>query len=187
MAVANLVTVAIIVGVRYHLWRSNGISSRPHYRLSRLRSATFRPFPWAPSHSPPSTTDQYQLRTADTLYSRRIPGLRSDLLAPEIVHEQRQQCSHQQRQFSGGVVLCPPSHSQPPQYSQLPTNPQGPPPSYHQVRSALVCFLGRQVFGLSVSGGVSSLPVAEFPSYVFLHTQFFLSPTFTCLTFFYYL
>lgn len=142
VAVANLVTVAIIVGVRYHLWRSNGISSRPHYRLSRLRSATFRPFAWVSSHSPPSTTDQYQLRAADTLYSRRIPGLRSDLLAPEIVHEQRQQCSHQQRQFSGGVVLCPPSHSQPPQYSQLPSNPQGPPPSYHQVSSAVVYFLG---------------------------------------------
>lgn len=136
VAVANLVTVAIIVGVRYHLWRSNGISSRPHYRLSRLRSATLRPFAWVSSHSPPSTTDQYQLRAADTLYSRRIPGLRSDLLAPEIVHEQRQQCSHQQRPFSGGVVLCPPSHSQPPQYSQLPTNPQGPPPSYHQVVGA---------------------------------------------------
>lgn len=136
VAVANLVTVAIIVGVRYHLWRSNGISSRPHYRLSRLRSATLRPFGWGSSLSPPSTTDQYQLRAADTLYSRRIPSLRSDLLAPEIVQEQRQQCSRQQRQFSGGVVLCPPSHSQPPQYSQLPTNPQGPPPSYHQVVGA---------------------------------------------------
>ena len=137
VAVANLVTVAIIVGVRYHLWRSNGISSRPHYRLSRLRSATLRPFGWGSSLSPPSTTDQYQLRSADTLYSRRIPSLRSDLLAPEIVQEQRQQCSRQQRHFSGGVVLCPPSHAQPPQYSQLPTNPQGPPPSYHQVSSTV--------------------------------------------------
>ncbi|KAG0727105.1 Low-density lipoprotein receptor-related protein [Chionoecetes opilio] len=137
VAVANLVTVAIIVGVRYHLWRSNGLSARPHYRLSRLRSATLRPFGWGSSLSPPSTTDQYQLRTADTLYSRRIPSLRSDLLAPEIVQEQRQQFSRQQRQFSGGVVLCPPSHhSQPPQYSQLPNTPQGPPPAYHQVVGA---------------------------------------------------
>lgn len=131
MAVANLVTVAIIVGVRYHLWRSNGTSSRAHYHLSRLRSATLRPFGLGSSVSPPSTTDQYQLRSADSLYSRRIPGLRSDLLAPEIVREQRQQCARQQRLFSG-VVLCPPTNSQPPYYSQLPTTPSGPPPSYHQ-------------------------------------------------------
>ncbi|KAK8726616.1 hypothetical protein OTU49_009955 [Cherax quadricarinatus] len=136
VAVANLVTVAIIVGVRYHLWRSNGTSSRAHYHLNRLRSATLRPFGLGSSVSPPSTTDQYQLRSADSIYSRRIPGLRSDLLAPEIVREQRQQYTRQQRPFSGGVVLCPPSNSQPPHYSQLPVTPSGPPPSYHQVVGA---------------------------------------------------
>nr|XP_045590004.1 uncharacterized protein LOC123751972 isoform X2 [Procambarus clarkii] len=136
VAVANLVTVAIIVGVRYHLWRSNGTTSRAHYHMNRLRSATLRPFGLGSSVSPPSTTDQYQLRSADSIYARRIPGLRSDLLAPEIVREQRQQCTRQQRPFSGGVVLCPPSSSQPPHYSQLPVTPSGPPPSYHQVVGA---------------------------------------------------
>ncbi|XP_042228379.1 uncharacterized protein LOC121870608 [Homarus americanus] len=136
VAVANLVTVAIIVGVRYHLWRSNGTSSRAHYHLNRLRSATLRPFGLSSSITPPSTTDQYQLRSADNLYSRIIPGLRSDLLAPEILREQRHQCTRQQRPFSGGVVLCPPSSSQPPHYSQLPNGPTGPPPSYHQVVGA---------------------------------------------------
>lgn len=146
MAVANLVTVAIIVGVRYHLWRSNGTSSCAHYHLSRLRSATFRPFGWGSSSSPPSTTDQYQLRSADSLYSRRIPGLRSDLLAPEIVHEQQQQ-----RAFSG-VVLCPPASTQPPLYSQLPPNaPSGPPPSYHQAScNTTECVLHLQLISLSV-------------------------------------
>lgn len=133
VAVANLVTVGIIVGVRYHLWRSNGSTSRAHYHLNRLRSATLRPFGFGSSLNPPSTTDQYQLRSADTLYSRRIPGLRSDLLSPEILREQRQQCTHQQRPFTGGVVLCPPTNAQPPQYSQLPTAHTGPPPAYHQV------------------------------------------------------
>lgn len=135
MAVANLVTVGIIVGVRYHLWRSNGSTSRAHYHLNRLRSATLRPFGFGTSLSAPTTTDQYQLRSADTMYSRRIPGLRSDLLAPEILREQRQQqCStHQQRAFNGGVVLCPPTNAQPPLYSQLPATHSGPPPAYHQV------------------------------------------------------
>ncbi|KAG7165372.1 Low-density lipoprotein receptor-related protein-like 1, partial [Homarus americanus] len=113
VAVANLVTVAIIVGVRYHLWRSNGTSSRAHYHLNRLRSATLRPFGLSSSITPPSTTDQYQLRSADNLYSRIIPGLRSDLLAPEILREQRHQCTRQQRPFSGGVVVGAP----PPPYS----------------------------------------------------------------------
>ncbi|KAK7080706.1 hypothetical protein SK128_019411 [Halocaridina rubra] len=136
VAVANLVTVGIIVGVRYHLWRSSGSSSRAQYHLTRLRSATLRPFGFGSSVPPPSNTDQYQLRSADTLYSRRIPGLRSDLLAPEILREQRQQNSQSQRQFNGGVVLCPPSNAQPPQYSQLPNNISGPPPAYHQVVGA---------------------------------------------------
>ncbi|XP_063587709.1 uncharacterized protein LOC134764959 [Penaeus indicus] len=136
VAVANLITVGIIVGVRYHLWRSNGSTSRAHYHLNRLRSATLRPFGFGSSLNPPSTTDQYQLRSADTLYSRRIPGLRSDLLSPEILREQRQQCTHQQRPFTGGVVLCPPTNAQPPQYSQLPTAHTGPPPAYHQVVGA---------------------------------------------------
>ncbi|XP_042885246.1 uncharacterized protein LOC122261596 [Penaeus japonicus] len=135
VAVANLVTVGIIVGVRYHLWRSNGSTSRAHYHLNRLRSATLRPFGFGTSLNPPSTTDQYQLRSADTLYSRRIPGLRSDLLSPEILREQRQ-CTHQQRPYTGGVVLCPPTNAQPPQYSQLPSAHTGPPPAYHQVVGA---------------------------------------------------
>lgn len=125
-------TVAIIVGVRYHLWRSNNTStsaSRAHCHFSRLRSATFRPFGLG-SAPPPSNTDQYQLRSTDSVYIRRlpIPGLRSDLLSLEVLQEQRQNL----RPY-GGVILCPPTHAQPPQYSQIPTAPQGPPPSYQQV------------------------------------------------------
>ncbi|XP_064088310.1 uncharacterized protein LOC135202778 [Macrobrachium nipponense] len=136
VAIANIVTVGIIVGVRYHLWRSSGSTSRAHYHLTRLRSATLRPFGLGSSVPPPSNTDQYQLRSADNLYTRRIPGLRSDLLSPEIVREQRHHSSHSPHQFSGGVVLCPPTASQPPHYSQLPSNPTGPPPAYHQVVGA---------------------------------------------------
>ncbi|XP_068247004.1 low-density lipoprotein receptor class A domain-containing protein 3-like [Palaemon carinicauda] len=136
VAVANIVTVGIIVGVRYHLWRSSGSTSRAQYHLTSLRSATLRPFGLGSSVPPPSNTDQYQLRSADNLYTRRIPGLRSDLLSPEIVREQRQHGSLPSRQFSGGVVLCPPRGSQPPHYSQLPSNPTGPPPAYHQVVGA---------------------------------------------------
>ncbi|KAK4321068.1 hypothetical protein Pmani_008118 [Petrolisthes manimaculis] len=174
VAVANLVTVAIIVGVRYHLWRSNNNNNNTTWHLNRLRPfglGSSPPHPHLHPHPPPphphglrlatllrpfglgssppphphppllSSTDQYQLgsstATADSLYVRRlpIPGLRSDLLSLEILQGQR----HSQRPY-GGVILCPPTHAQPPQYSQLhphrPPHPQGPPPSYQQVVGA---------------------------------------------------
>ena len=104
MVAANLITISIIFGIRYHLWKLG--RTRPdlihRWNPFNLRSSGHQP------------TDQYDLRGTDTFYSSHLNA--RDLLATDILR------SHSQR--SRGLVLLPLTSSQP---------SHDPPPSYHQV------------------------------------------------------
>ncbi|XP_076062633.1 uncharacterized protein LOC143037886 [Oratosquilla oratoria] len=152
VAVANLITVSIIIAVRYHLWRSasSRVPSGGHYHLASLRRTTSNSSSnmdhYHLHNNSSSSTDQYHLHSVDQrmLPNSRIPAWRGDLFSPDIVRPNRGQQNDRRDRLcpngrSGTVVLCPPANAQPPHYSLIPPVPPpsaGPPPDYYQVVGA---------------------------------------------------
>lgn len=120
----TFITIGLVISLRYRLCRPYSTS------MSGWRRTATPLSPWEGYNRTPSATDQYILQssTGSVLpnraeYIRRIPGLRSDLLSPNVLRNHSAD--------DAALVLVPLPQARLP---FLPPDFGGPPPSYQQVR-----------------------------------------------------